>query len=86
MIVAICEQFHDYEVDMHLLNTDDLDLSDAFHCKLKEKLEKGKKPIVHVEILGEDFDDRDDLHVPQSNIKLPCQIDRIAYVHINFDC
>ena len=82
MIVAVNYQFHDYENDLIVIDTNKLNIDDDFEKDLKKALESKKK---YIQLDGLKYED------PEWNIKaavkkFPITIDAMKHIDVSFDC
>lgn len=86
MIVAVTEQFHDYEKQKYCIDTAKLDPNNEVDALILKECKK-KSLQLEVFIDATNRDDGDDIGVTQkAKVKKPKTIDRSLELTIFFDC
>ena len=86
MNVAIFLQFHDYQPQAHIVDTNLLDPNNAFQADLKKGLE-GESKFVFIDATTEEARNRymDDWDFTQAKVVPPCNIDAQKQVDVRFE-
>lgn len=89
MILAVLEQFHDYQPAYWIIDTDKLDKTNPVEKLVLEEIKKNKR-VLRLNIDGDKLEVEDSgfnqSAVIGDNNKFVAPIDKVMYLNINFDC